>query len=186
MHLGIDYGAKLSGNTAICYDNEMGLQVIRISKNKDADKFIKAFINENTPDQIFIDAPLSLPLAYSNKGTDFFYRQCDRDCKAMSPLFLGGLTARAMSLRHTFTDIPFYEAYPKQIAILMNLTTGYKQSDLIESFINTLTPLLPTPLCSQPASWHEVDAILAWLVGFRFNIGIHQQYGNPEEGIIIA
>lgn len=184
MHLGIDYGAKLSGNTAICFDDDVSLHIIRVAKNKDADKFLKSFITERQPSQIFIDAPLSLPLAYTGRGTDFFYRQCDRDCKAMSPMFLGGLTARAMALRYHFNDIPFFESYPKQVVILLDLKLHYKQN--IDLFKEQLILHLPITLMEQPLSWHEVDAILAWLVGHRYNQGIHQQYGRADEGVIIV
>lgn len=90
MHLGIDYGSKLAGTTAICYQEGDALTIIQSEKKQDADRFINDTVESLKPEQIFIDAPLSLPAAYFGNGDDYFYRDCDRQLKAMSPMFLGG------------------------------------------------------------------------------------------------
>lgn len=96
MHIGIDFGSKLAGTTALCI-GEAGeqLQVSSSEKGQDADLFLMAALEGKAPATLCIDAPLSLPLAYRqpNENSDFFYRKADRQAKAMSPLFLGGLTA---------------------------------------------------------------------------------------------
>lgn len=50
---------------------------------------------------VCIDAPLSLPGVYfdKNKFHDYLYRKCDNACKAMSPMFVGAFTARAIQLQ---------------------------------------------------------------------------------------
>jgi predicted nuclease with RNAse H fold len=98
---GIDFGKKLSGNTVICEKNGDLTRFYRASKDTDADKFITGLIKDVRPEIIFIDAPLSLPAAYhdSENYQDYFYRLCDRQLKAMSPMFLGGLTARAIKMK---------------------------------------------------------------------------------------
>jgi predicted nuclease with RNAse H fold len=105
MHFGIDYGSKMAGTTVITYNQDNVLYQRSSVKNGDADAFILDCVTELQPGQIYIDAPLSLPLACFGKGTDFFYREADRKLKAMSPMFLGGLTARAMKLRLQLTEM---------------------------------------------------------------------------------
>ena len=103
MHIGIDYGAKLAGTTAICFEQSGQLKIWQSEKKKDADKFVQESIKQLQPTTVFIDAPLSLPLAYFGEGENYFYRECDKILKGMSPMFLGGLTARAMRLAKPYT-----------------------------------------------------------------------------------
>jgi uncharacterized protein len=98
---------------------------------------------------VCIDAPLSLPGVFTGLAgcDDYFYRASDRALRAMSPMFLGGLTARAMRLanhsasrlarraaqrEHEQNDehghIHFYETYPAEAARRLALKeVGYKQ-----------------------------------------------------------
>lgn len=71
-HLGIDYGSKMAGTTAIAYLDNGEIKVILSQKNKDADAFIIATTEQLKPNSIFIDAPLSLPLAYFRQGDNYF------------------------------------------------------------------------------------------------------------------
>lgn len=117
MHVGIDYGSKLAGTTVLCWEQDGQLHYQQSEKKKDADQWLIQLIQELSPPEVFIDAPLSLPAAYHGKGEDFFYRDCDRELRAMSPMFLGGLTARAMKLRHLLSpqQIVFQETYPAEL-----------------------------------------------------------------------
>lgn len=180
-HFGIDYGSKLAGTTAICFLQNGKLKIIQSEKKKDADAFIMAVIKKYAPGKIFFDAPLSLPLVYRNAShTDFFYRKCDREVNAMSPMFLGGLTARAMKLKHLNSSIPFYESYPKALVNQWQIEKQYKKD--ISAFIQALT--LPFALHEIPASWHQVDALLAWLIGYRYSTGNVKSVGLEQEGVI--
>jgi len=116
--MGIDYGAKKAGTTAICYQEGNRLFTSLSVKGADADDFCFQQIERLRPEFIMIDAPLSLPDAYFGKGDDFFYRQCDRELNAMSPMFLGGLTARAMRLADQLKSrqMLVYETYPRALA----------------------------------------------------------------------
>lgn len=186
MHFGIDYGAKKAGTTAICYDLNDQLQVIQSQKNKDADLFISQAIKDWSPEYIFIDAPLSLPGAYFEKGDNFFYRKADLDLKAMSPMFLGGLTARAIKLSKELPLLPFYETYPTQIVKqYLPDTIGYKKhkEDII-SFLQILNKRLPVKCQATLSNWHQVDAVLAWWAGFRWKQQEVRVYGKKEEGLI--
>jgi len=188
--IGIDFGSKIAGTTAVCFDDG-GLTFLQSQKGRDADSFVIEMVNKIRPQRIFIDAPLSLPIAYFDKslGNDFFYRLCDRELKAMSPMFLGGLTARAIKLKHHFheTAIDFYEAYPRGLVNELvkedvQFWRHYK-SDL-KAFADLLIEKFEISLAEYPANWHQCDAMLAFLTGLRFQNGNYLKYGDPGEGLI--
>lgn len=183
--IGIDFGAKTAGTTAICYVDQRKLHVVQSVKNKSADDLIVNIIENQKPEQVFIDAPLSLPLAYYGKGTDFHYRACDREAKAMSPMFLGGLTARAIALKHKYQTLKFIESYPKMVAIRLKIDHGYKKGKITEDYLQKLADKIPVQVSSPLVNWHQIDATLAWMAGYWFNNGKHKAIGNPEEGFII-
>jgi len=163
MHLGIDYGAKLAGTTAICYEKNKQLILLQSEKKKDADKFVQQAVEQWQPTSIFIDA--------------------------MSPMFLGGLTARAIKLTKDFekADISCYETYPAQIVkhYLADKTEGYKkQQTFLANFCHVLETELPFTFLEAPTNWHQVDSILAWWAGWRFYNGKVATYGKEEEGLI--
>jgi predicted nuclease with RNAse H fold len=105
--VGIDYGAKLAGTTVAAWNENGSLHWKCSGKKQDADKWLEEKLLQLRPDLIFMDAPLSLPGVYSGQGTDYFYREGDRALGAMSPMFLGGLTARAMQLKANLTEEGF-------------------------------------------------------------------------------
>ncbi|MEO1655055.1 MAG: hypothetical protein AAFU64_16025 [Bacteroidota bacterium] len=193
---GIDYGSKLSGTTVICLgDNKVRkLEYQSSRKKQDADAFLRQVIQERQPKAVFIDAPLSLPKVYlrlpeEQKGEegDYFFRQGDRELKAMSPMFLGGLTARAMKLARDLTPLPLFETYPAEQARRLHLgAIGYKKEkekilpvlDIIQRQYPELSLELP------PQNWHEVDAILAWLAAYRWSQGDEIRFGDKKEGQI--
>jgi uncharacterized protein len=184
MFVGIDFGAKLSGNTALVYGAGNELVVRQVCKGVDADKWIGDVLCELNPIYCFIDAPLSLPAAYYGKGSDFFFRECDRLTHAMSPMFLGGLTARAMALKERFTSVRFVEAYPKLMAAEIKQAVGYKTN--INTFTEALVAQLPVALNGGLSNWHQVDAVLAWYIGYRYTNQQAFAYGNANEGQIFV
>lgn len=191
MLAGIDYGSKEAGTTAICIKINDHLEILQSKKNQDADQFIQKFLSEvSFKGAVFIDAPLSLPGVYQNKNhyQDFFYRECDRQTGAMSPMFLGGLTARAMKLKAGLAGkgIKCYESYPGGLARQLGLNKkGYKK-DL--SIIHTLTQFISkkSNIDNDPllANWHQFDAFLCYVTGVRFLKEQCTTYGDPEEGLI--
>lgn len=189
MHLGIDYGSKMAGTTAICCLSEGQLVLRSSKKNQDADQFIIQVIDQlQFTGPIYLDAPLSLPGVYRDMPGyhDYFYRKADRALSAMSPMFLGGLTARAMKLKATLANISFYEAYPTAAAKLLGLhDLGYKkQPDQIELITEKITAVMSLELKVAPASWHELDALLAYWVGYKSANSQAQSAGDPQEGMI--
>ena len=179
----IDYGAKLGGTTVVCFSKNRQLHFLQSEKKEDADAFLKKNITELNPGKIFIDAPLSLPGVYFEKGDNYFYRKCDMEVKGMSPMFLGGLTARAMQLKSSFSSRVFFEIYPAQVVRLLFSTNIYYKKE-ITLFCESLIKELPVDFFEMPVNWHQVDAALGWLSGWRVEKGKVKKYGNEEEGII--
>ena len=193
MIIGIDYGSKKAGTTVLALLDGQEIVLYQSEKNRDADQFLADHLRKiKTPATIGFDAPLSLPGVYAsiNNCTNFHYRQCDREVGAMSPMFLGGLTARAMQLKHEngSTGLAFYETYPALQAKRLDLQRyAYKKATVDYSEIQII---LKSELaaCSIPQlqNSHQVDAILALLGAYRIEKGIAEQYGNPEEGLIFV
>jgi predicted nuclease with RNAse H fold len=190
--VGIDYGSKLAGTTVLAFAKKGIIGFRQTRKKTDADQALHRWIKEEKPQQIFMDAPLSLPAVYRNDQLtgDYFYRQADRDLKAMSPMFLGGLTARAMRLAANLkTDlvVDFWETYPGYLAKILALPKDQYKKE--KRYLPLLTGLLwreySLELEQIPENWHQFDALLAYISGLRFQSGIHQVFGNPEEGQIV-
>jgi len=189
MYIGIDFGAKMAGTTAYCMGIAGGsLRIASSKKGQDADLFLAEALQGKSPAILCIDAPLSLPLAYRQpqENQDFFYRKSDREAKAMSPLFLGGLTARACRLAHRWTQQGFsvYEGYPGGLVKTLHGVPAYKtaKKDLpgFGAFLErTLEQSIP-----ELESWHQADAVLAWWIAFRIGKNEANSMGDLKEGLI--
>lgn len=190
MLVGIDYGSNLAGTTVIATltpTNE--LHFYSSEKKRSADDFLIENLSKLDVKQVFIDAPLSLPGVYTKPAiyNNYFFRQCDKELKCMSPMFLGGLTARAMRLKNTLTNINFIETYPSFHAKRLTLKAlDYKKkvsaiaivlAKMQTEFDFKLPPTLP--------NWHHVDALLALLSAIRHSQKQHLSFGSVEEGQII-
>lgn len=186
-HLGIDYGAKLSGNTVVCLEQNKKLQFIQCEKKKDADQFLARVFNDLSIKQIFFDAPLSLPAAYFGKGDNFHYRLCDQETSAMSPMFLGGLTARAMKLKSEFSELEFHETYPSYfVKKLLNSPSSYdKKSKNLSDFTDLLSKTFNVKFDKAPENWHQIDAAICWISGKRYNNQEQMTVGRASEGVIV-
>ncbi len=193
---GIDYGSKLAGTTVLCA-MEAEEKIVRIQttrKKQDADQFLKKELRETKPDLVFLDAPLSLPKVYSlpldekvPEGADFFYRKGDRQLRAMSPMFLGGLTARAMRLKAEMFPIPFFETYPAVQAQRLGLEKwNYKKKkkDIDPCWEAIAQQVADWQLLRMPENWHEIDALLALVAAERYVTQQQAIYGDQAEGLI--
>ena len=185
--IGIDYGSKLAGTTVICAAQDGVLHFFQSTKKQDADKFILDTVELFKPKLIVIDAPLSLPRAYFDDSKDFFYRACDRKLSAMSPMFLGGLTARAIKLKSNLEEqkIRVLEGYPKALVEHLGLKIHYLKKDktAIPFFLSKLNPSVPIKH-NTISNWHQVDALLAWIIAYRATQKKALKIGNSKEGII--
>jgi len=184
--LGVDYGSKLAGTTVAAFVKGGQFNIIQSFKKKDADQMLSELIKEYACKKLFIDAPLSLPGALLGKGDDYFYRKADRLCKAMSPMFLGAMTARAIKLKDSFQDVDFYESYPAGLVREMQELQAYynKKESIGTKAVDALEQLLPVELNARPENWHQYDALLCWLIGYRFEKGEALAIGDEQEGLI--
>lgn len=191
--IGIDYGSKLAGTTVIAHPEPGGkIKFVQSRRKQDADRFLLDWLADKQPQTVFLDAPLSLPTVYRDPdgGEDFFYRHADRELRAMSPMFLGGLTARAMRLRRELEQLGHQvrEVYPAELARIWELKArGYKKSaDQIPANVEHLRTFTDVVLETPPTNWHQFDALLAFCSGRRFFQNQHTEYGDAGEGLIIV
>lgn len=187
--LGIDYGSKLAGTTVAAQLTDDGIQLFSSVKGKDADAFLLKLIAERQTEAIYLDAPLSLPGVYRGlEGCDdYFYRRADRELRAMSPMFLGGLTARAMRLKAQLQPRPVYEVYPGVWAGRWEWKKlGYKKKkgDLAV-VLKEARKVFPFALPPEISSWHALDALLAAWAGWRHQHGEAEEIGEKAEGQIL-
>lgn len=192
--MGVDYGSKLAGTTAAAMVQDGQIELWQSARGQDADDFLLKLILGKRPATVFIDAPLTLPKVYSqlpySSDAEFFYRACDRDVQAMSPMFIGGLTARAIKLRTTLAEhgIAVLETYPTQLArVLLPEEKSYKK-DLatLPVIAQLLQDQVKYPFAQPPGDWHQFDALLAWFSGYRHLSGEAILYGEAQEGRIIV
>lgn len=186
---GVDFGAKLAGTTAITYILDDQIKISQTTKGQDADKWLVKIIKENNLDYIFIDAPLSLPAAFFGKGNDFNYRKADRLINAMSPMFLGGLTARAIKLKTELANygVNFIEVYPGGfVRNQSNLKMFYNKKDLtsLSKMTDELFSNIRHNYSEKPTTYHQLDSLISWYIGERYLNGSAQSLGDAEEGLI--
>ena len=184
--VGIDYGSKMAGTTVICYKSGQHIHFLQSEKKSDADAFIAKCLAELQPQFVFLDAPLSLPSVYNGKGTDYFYRACDKETKAMSPMFLGGLTARAMRLDAQIKDVEFKETYPGYfVRQILELGSRYgKKGPLDIELAKQLADAYKLKLEVLPENWHQLDALCCYISGLRHHSGDGIKIGEAREGLI--
>ncbi len=190
---GIDYGSKLAGTTVVAVLEKDRAVWYQSAKKKDADAFLLEQLAQFSIQKVFLDAPLSLPGVYRDMSAydDFFYRKADKDLRAMSPMFLGGLTARAMRLQRQLqqNSIETREVYPAHLAKLLQLKAlHYKQhSEHIAGVASHLANILPFTFdISLLHNWHQIDALLALYSAWRYEHNEHLTFGIVEEGQIIV
>jgi len=188
--VGIDYGSKLAGTTVLAIFDTDTKQILlqQSAKKQDADAFVLSVLREHPAVIVGIDAPLSLPGVYTGlKGDhDFHYRAADRQAKAMSPMFLGGLTARAMKLASEI-DANTIEVYPKLGAERYQLQElGYKgDSEAITPCLMALAQRTELPIKELSIeNWHQFDAVLALEITWRYHNNLADHYGDAKEGML--
>ena len=186
---GIDYGNRYAGTTVICYNSAHKVRFVESHKNSDADTFLLTELGFIQPDIIMIDAPLSLPGVYwlENGYSDHFFRKCDREMNAMSPMFLGGLTARAMGLKKRMNGMgnKMIETYPRKLVQVLNLPESqYKKANAsLEDFVDHLFNTFGVSINKDTiSSWHHIDALLAFYSGIRHLEKKTLVFGAWEEG----
>jgi uncharacterized protein len=186
---GIDYGTKMSGNTALAYLDNIGIHVLQCPKNTDADQWITTQVTLLNLQKIYLDAPLSLPGGYLGFNDQFHYRACDLELSAMSPMFLGGLTARAIALSKGLEKLKItsYEVYPGGfIRMHSTLQDAYhkKDSSTVAKMVESFSRMFHFPIQTPIENYHQVDALICWWIGYRHTQGLAKAYGDEKEGQI--
>ncbi len=187
--LGIDYGSKTAGTTALAWIDKKGQVHFKQSdKNQNADTFILEHIAQLNTELIGLDAPLSIPkgLLDLNNDSDCFYRDADKKLGAMSPLFLGGLTARAIALKKVLMKqkIAVFETYPAAFIKYRKLSANYvkKEPTKITDFIEATRKEFPFEI-PETKSWHVIDACICLAIALNINEQQAQFEGNTDERI---
>ncbi|MFK8056685.1 MAG: hypothetical protein AB8F78_11245 [Saprospiraceae bacterium] len=184
--VGIDYGSKLAGTTVLAIAFEGKIRIEQSLKKKDADKFIVDTLSALPPGKVGLDAPLTLPGVYSNSEdySDYFYRACDRELKAMSPMFLGGLTARAMRLTSQLKKLGWEvgEVYPAALAKALPLSAYAKTeaSSIPEVHLELTSLLSPLGKLPELLNYHQVDGAVALLAAYRNATESGKSIGDAE------
>jgi len=186
---GVDYGSNLAGTTSISYENGGNIFVLQSYKGQSADEWLKQVINKECIQHIFIDAPLSLPNGYFGIGQEFFFRKCDRELKAMSPMFLGGLTARAMQINFHFNSMQVQctEVYPRGfIKSEEKFIPWYNKKDKnsISMLVDRLSEILPYSIETNINSYHQLDSLICLYIGYKYSQGKATNFGDEAEGFI--
>lgn len=57
QHMGIDYGSKLAGTTAVAMLVKNELRLWQSTRGQDADTWLKALVRELKPKVVYMDAP---------------------------------------------------------------------------------------------------------------------------------
>lgn len=186
--IGIDFGAKSAGTTVICSRDKGLFRFHRCTKGEDADAWLEQSVAELAPSAIYMDAPLSLPGAYFGRGKDHFYRRADRLAGGMSPMFLGGLTARAIRLAEGWRalGIEVFEVYPAGLIRHEWDYLGIPSGKAIPRHKLRLMAGLFTLPPPEPKDRHEADAWLCWLSGYRHRNGTALELGDRQEGTILV
>lgn len=197
---GVDFGSKTAGTTVVCVRDQKQFYFAKSAKGEDADEFLLSFFAEHPVDLVGFDAPLSLPAVYSGAlakskaskafPADYLFRQCDRELGAMSPMFLGGLTARAMRLQSILKKgkIKVVEVYPAALVEELGIDPKLynKKRAKPGPFLNALREELGMQSSRSTLSWHEVDSFLCYLSALRLSEKVALKYGNPKEGTIVV
>ncbi len=187
--VGIDFGAKRSGKTALAIQDGSSIRLYQSTNKQDSDAFILEHLQDLKPGLIGIDAPLSLPGVYSDIPgcSDYHYRAADREAGAMSPMFLGGLTARAMSLTQVLKSRGWevVETYPAMQARRLKLYIHFykKTNEALATCTTMIQRELNEPVI--PENWHQFDALLAFIGANRYRASTHNSLGNNTEGVIV-
>ncbi len=191
MNIGIDYGSKLAGTTVIAYRQNGLVYLTKSVKNQDADEMIIDFVKEHPVKSVGLDAPLSLPGVYTGLVgfDDYHYRRCDKATKAMSPMFLGGLTARAMKLTSRLgkQGVQVYETYPVYTGKeLFSNALGYRSKTPDYEAMIDILKIAGLTLANDTniSTSHDLDSILALKATLSIGTDNQKSIGDPQEGLI--
>lgn len=171
--VGIDLGGRTTGKTALSFlDTDLNeiknysREYISERCGKSDKEFIR-FVESFNADIIGIDAPLSLP---DFKSENYLYRNCDKKLKALSPMTLGEITARAIHIKENLSCKDIFEVYPKTLLELHKINhKGYKRDQNLQNFIwSFLKDYYDLKFPNIEMNEDNLDSILAVLILYHF------------------
>lgn len=179
--IGIDLAGKEENTSGFCIlkDNQIILKTLY------SDEEIINYVKRVDPAVVAIDAPLSLPKGRCCLEKDCkcaeggHFRQAERDIRPYGrvlPLTFRGmkmLTLRGIALgKRLREDFKVIETHPRTNQKILGVKDVKKDMNRIFSITGNPTE-------------HELDAVLAAMVGYLYINGCVLELGDPEEGIIV-
>ena len=169
--------------------NKTGFCALTCSENKELDKVAKVklmhtdaeillAVEQENPDLICIDAPLSAP-----KEGDM--RDCDHELVSYGklPPLLGGmksLTNRAIELKRVLESYAIIEIYAKATSKIL----GYYDEDYVKQQKSLLSMGIRGDLEKRVLSKDEIDSVTAALTGYLYLSGKTKEAGHDSIIII--
>jgi len=186
--LGVDLAGVESRPTGLCVLKGLKAEVWVAW----SDGEIVEAAHRHRPAVVAVDAPLSIPRGRRSleERSSHHLRACDRALLKRGikffPVTLGPmrkLTARGMKLKEVLEAEGFkvIEVYPGGAQDMLGVPRkGAGKEALLEGLRR-----LGLEGLSSEASDHELDAATAALVGALYLAGLHEDLGDPEEGVIV-
>lgn len=186
--IGIDLGGRTTGKTAVSVYNSEN-NIVKVIGVKEIEKITSGidenfieFLNELNGNIIGIDAPLSLP-DFTQK--DYLYRSGDREVKALSPMTIGEITARAIFLNSKL-NCEVIEVYPKSVLQFLGLqSTKYKNN---EKLLRNITNIVISKYKMIPNQFEmindNVDSLLSLVAVIHYFRNSYRNIGNKTKFII--
>lgn len=186
--IGVDLAGVESRPTGVC--------LLRAFKAKTTllypDQEILGYIEDNEPQIVAVDAPLTLPPGRRSvqDRNQFHFRPCDLELKRRKipffPITLGPmrkLTERGIYLRHQLEKrgVEVIEVYPGGAQDVLGLLRAKHSLDKLGEGLKRLGLVD----LRKGISAHELDAATAAYVGFLFLNGEAEIFGDSSSGVII-
>jgi uncharacterized protein len=186
--IGLDLAGVESRPTGFCTLKDMKANTCQVYKDNE----ILSKIEDNKPQVVAIDAPLSLPPGRKSleERTGEHLRECDRELLKRGirffPMTLGPmrkLTMRGINLRRILEGENFrvIEAYPGGAQDVLGVPRKQKGIEKLKSGLENLGIMG----LNDQMSDHELDAVTCAYVGKLFLEGKAVIYGGPVEGIVM-
>ncbi|MCH8555192.1 MAG: hypothetical protein LAT76_08545 [Schleiferiaceae bacterium] len=190
---GVSLGGKYTGDSALAIYSNGQILIVQPDEGVDSDAFSTQVIEQFAPEIITIDAPITIPGALTKTSGcfDYHFRQADKECGCISPMIIGGRTARAIELKSVWEKLgkEVYETSPRLLARDFGLREmGYRKTGLHLRNCAALLKASFNPdinLAERDISnWTRLDALLALMTAMKIETKTATSIGNPEEGLI--
>jgi predicted nuclease with RNAse H fold len=186
--VGLDLAGVETRPTGFCIFKDMSAETLLVY----TDEEILRYTEDNKPELIAIDAPLSLPAGRESieQRTSVHLRECDKELLKRKirffPVTLGPmrkLTSRGISLRRTLEKKHYkvIEVYPGGAQDILGIPRKQRGLEKLRAGLENLG----VRGLGNGMSDHELDAVTCALVGKLFVEGNSVTYGTPEQAIVM-